>query len=63
MALLADMLAARLDARTAQKKKSVTIAGNPVMCKGTVKSLSKQIKMLVLFQLDPVIGAGGGYTG
>lgn len=33
------------------------------MYRGTAKSLSKHIKMLVLFQPDPVPGAGGGYTG
>ena len=33
------------------------------MYRGTAKSLSKQIKMLVLFQLDLVLNAGGGYTG
>lgn len=33
------------------------------MCKSTVKSLDKQIKMHMLFQLDPVPGVGGSYIG
>lgn len=37
--------------------------GKPVMYKGTAKSLSEQIKMHVLFHLDPVPGAGRGYSG